>query len=448
MTMSFNSEFIFLLAVMSALLLRGETAIKDEDRKDNMTESKPLKVTPTGIISTITTTTSAIIPSPNNTTNSSLIPTTTTTSTNDNPQNNTDDHSLCPPQLAGCHCNSTHVECVDTDFNNATFFLSIPHSVESVIVSGNNLTDLPANLFGACARNTTGRKYSTLKYLDLSSNGIQKLHGKTFHCLVQLETLILRDNSWKLLDINHTGVFEGLSNLRILDLDGALAKWSSPNKQSHLIRLPFVLNKTSTTLEDLNLANNEILTLTNESTDMLCNLQSLKRLNLSNNYLTEVRMDPCAYNLIQLDLSYNNIIFLGSFLTLLNQSMPNVTDLRLGHNNYMCNCYLIEFYEWLKANKQRVKDAENVVCADSYKDKYRGFQVLSLAVTDLKCEPIPNMRSLENSYIVMWLAFALIGFTALIVAYLNRATIKRIFKRCVAPYITPRTHYSYASIEI
>ena len=440
------------------VLLTIETAISEDNIKEfNVTDSKALRggaltQVQTTIIAAVTTSSS-----PNKTiTNSTPIPptiTTTTTKTSKR-QNETDiinNNSInpsCPPELLGCQCNSTSVVCVDTDFTNATFFLSIPHTVESVRVTGNNLTDLPANLFGACARNTTGRKYSTLKYLDLSSNGIQKIHGKTFHCLPQLETLILRDNNWKMLDANHTGVFESLSSLRVLNLDSALAKWSSPNKPSHLIRLPFVLNKTSTTLEDLNLANNEIITLTNESTDMLCNLQSLKRLNLSNNYLTEVRMEPCPYNLIQLDLSYNKITFLGSFLTLLNQSMPNITDLWLGNNNYMCNCYLIEFYEWLKANKHRVKDVENVICADSYKDKYRGLQVLSLAVTDLKCEPIPNMQPLETSYIVMWLGFAFISCTALIVAYLNRAAIKRVFKRCVAPYITPRTHYSYASIEI
>lgn len=433
------------------MLLTVETIKSKEDIKEfNVTDSKPLRSELTQEVLITTTITS----NPNNINTSTPIPTTTKNfnkKLNDTDiNNNSNNHpSSCPPELRGCQCNSTSVACVDTDFFNATLFLSIPHTVESVSVTGNNLTDLPANLFGACARNTTGRKYSTLKYLDLSSNGIQKIHGKTFHCLPQLETLILRDNNWKMLDANHTGVFEGLSSLRVLNLDSALAKWSGPNKTSHLlIRLPFVLNKTSTTLEDLNLANNEIITLTNESTDMLCNLQSLKKLNLSNNFLAEVRMEPCSYNLNQLDLSYNNIMFLGSFLTLLNQSMPNVTDLWLGHNNYMCNCYLIEFYEWLKANKHRVKDVENVICADSYKDKYRGLQVLSLSVTDLKCEPIPSIRHLETSYIVMWLVFALISCTALIVAYLNRAAIKRVFKRCVAPYITPRTHYSYASIEI
>ncbi|CAI9719682.1 glycoproteinglycoprotein-like-like [Octopus vulgaris] len=350
--------------------------------------------------------------------------------------------SQCPAELSNCQCNATSVECIDTGFTNASFFLFVPHSVQSLIVSGNNLTDLPANLFGACAHNTVGHKYSALKYLDMSNNNIRRIHGKTFHCLPQLETLILRNNNWKLLDISHTGVFEGLTQLRVLDLDDTLASWSGPERYEYLIRLPYILNKTSTTLEDLNLSNNDILVLTNETMEMLCNMESLKKLNVSHNYLIEINPELCTYSIEQLDLSYNGILD-GSFFTQFNQSMPYLTDLRLGHNTYSCSCYLKDFYEWLTKNQDKVGDVDNVTCFHSYKDLYQGRQVLSLQESDLKCEKRSGVH-LETSYII----FAFIACTALIVLYLNRGSIKRVFKRCVAPYITARTHYSYASVEI
>lgn len=350
--------------------------------------------------------------------------------------------SQCPAELANCQCNGTRVECMDTGFTNTSFFLFVPHSVQSLTVSGNNFTYLPANLFGACAHNTSAYKYSALKYLDLSNNNIRRIHGKTFRCLPQLETLILRNNNWKLLDISHTGVFEGLTQLRVLDLDNALASWSGPESSEYLIRLPYILNKTSTTLEDLNLSNNDILVLTNETMDMLCNMESLKKLNVSHNYLIEINPELCTYNIEQLDLSYNGILA-GSFLTQFNQSMPYLTDLRLGHNSYSCSCYLKDFYKWLTKNQDKVGDVDNVTCFYSYKDLYQGRQILSLQESDLKCEK-HNGVHLETSYIIL----AFIACTILIVLYINRGSIKRVFKRCVAPYITSRTHYSYASVEI
>ncbi|GAB1600652.1 trophoblast glycoprotein-like [Argonauta hians] len=348
---------------------------------------------------------------------------------------------LCPPELSGCQCNATSVQCINTGFTNTSFIVHVPLTVQNLVVSGNNLTDLPAYIFGECANVTYGPKYSALKYLDLSGNRIRNIQSKTFHCLPQLETLVLHNNEWKLPHLNHTGVFEELTKLRVLNLESALASWNS-HESEYLIRLPYVLNKTSTTLEDLNLSNNDILVLTNKTMDMLCDMESLRKLNLSHNYLNEIPVESCTYSIEQLDLSYNDIV-VGSFITQFNLSMPFLTDVKLSHNSYSCNCNLKDFYEWLSKYQEKVSDVDNVTCSRSYEDLYQGKQVLSLQESDLKCQKHDGIH-LQTSYIIL----VFIICTVLTGLYFNRGGIKRVFKRCIAPYITSRTHYSYASVEI
>jgi Leucine-rich repeat (LRR) protein len=92
-----------------------------------------------------------------------------------------------------------------------------------LIVVGNLLRELPANLFGL------GREMWGLKELDLAKNGIKVVHGKTFHHTPALETLILSFNeleSTVLLD--HPRLFSNLgASLKSLHLTGAWAQDSN-----------------------------------------------------------------------------------------------------------------------------------------------------------------------------------------------------------------------------
>ena len=179
-----------------------------------------------------------------------------------------------------------------------------------------------------------------LKKLELINCGIEKLEDNAFHGLNHLETLDLSNNHIKVisnhifknlrtltsLSLYHNNVhnlgnecFKGTINLRDIDFTYNKIKHIDTNTFNELPNLSY-----------LYLSNNEITTVVG---DFTC--PKLKFLYLSKNKLKEISetMFEKSQNLIDIDLSFNNIIYVSSKaffylneLKYLNYRNNNITD--------------------------------------------------------------------------------------------------------------------------
>lgn len=89
---------------------------------------------------------------------------------------------------------------------------------QALIFTGHNIPSLPPNIFG------TTKTYPELIYIDMSSNGIELILGKTFHRVNATETLILNNNKISPATLqDHQRIFSNFVNLKSLLLSSAFA---------------------------------------------------------------------------------------------------------------------------------------------------------------------------------------------------------------------------------
>ncbi|XP_051967227.1 lumican-like [Xyrauchen texanus] len=156
-------------------------------------------------------------------------------------------------------------------FSNLTFLVNL-------FINNNNLTEVPTGL------------PSGLKQLRLAYNHIAKISPSAFQNLENLKLLLLQGNRLKTIE---DGDFKGLGALNLLDL-------------SHNILDTFP-KYLPPSVQQLYLSNNSLTGLTESS---LQGFNGLRYLRLGHNKLTNVGLDPEAFNLtslVELDLSYNQL---------------------------------------------------------------------------------------------------------------------------------------------
>ncbi|MBN3285543.1 TPBG protein, partial [Polyodon spathula] len=281
----------------------------------------------------------------------------------------------CSPSC-DCFENVSTVTCLD--MNLSTVPKDMPIWVETLKVSGNNITTLTRGAFA-----TNGTSLQLLATLLLSGNKIQFIEAFAFECLPSLKTLDLSSN--RLLNISDDA-FWGLHKLNVLSLNTSLSY--SVGKQ--------MINTRS-----------------------IGRLSSLTRLELSGNKMSSLPVKLFAsQNLKTLDLTNNSLKTVEAEI-ILKWSQHEKIQVYLQFNPFMCDCSLESLYSWL-ANTTQVPDAAHLRCFGP--ERLNGTLVLKLKTEDLEC----GNADLETvSYVLLGIVLALVGVIFLMVLYLNRKGIKR-----------------------
>ena len=362
--------------------------------------------------------------------------------------------STCPISFnrPTCHCSATTINCMNSKFpNDMVLKNSIPLSVVSLTFTGNNLKELRPNLIGSCDASNNRPQHKKLTYLRLSNNNITLIHGKTFHCMPNLDTLILDDNDWEV--DNHAYVFSNLPKLRLLSLRNAFNETNSTAK--YLDKFSQILGSSGISdLEVLHLENNEIYALTKAGVDSLCTVPKLKKLYLNSNYLRSLELNgTCLKELEQLHLYNNSIPYLSDTFMETIDSLPKLSVVNLSENPYRCDCRAKNFFKWLNQTK-KVPNKKLLGCAHGPL-KNIGKTILSLTESDFVCpEPGSLDKKIEASYIVMGVIFGAIGLLFVIVTFMNR---KEILSHCIRlggnckdhfNHISPGRQFGYSSVGV
>ena len=349
-----------------------------------------------------------------------------------------------------CVCTVKHVECHGEhwiDNNIVKLYPYIKDYAENITITGSNFTELSKNVFGSC-QGEPQLVLNQLKYLDFSHNNIHTIHGKTFHCMPNLHTLILAHNEWQLeRKQNHSGFFTSIPQLRYLDLTNAFEEiW---NGSYHIPKLVDVFSVTNLTqLEHLGLALNEFMVFGPGVADTLCKMPMLKSLNLSDNWIKKPVLRDCMKNLEVLDLSNNSMPIIPEDLRNLIDTSSKLIEVRLDQNPFKCDCGFIETYRWLRSTSAPV-NKEEIRCDSGYHSSYKGKTVISLTESDLQCQVIPKPNS-KTASVVIGLIFAIIACTIIAFLYINRNKVQYLLGNCkkkTLKFSFLRPHAGYSSVR-
>ena len=350
-----------------------------------------------------------------------------------------------------CVCTVEFVECHGEhwiDNNIVKLYPYIKDYAENITITGSNFTELSKNVFGSC-QGEPELVLRQLRYLDFSNNNIHSIHGKTFHCMPHLHTLILAHNEWQLERRgDHSGFFSSMPELRYLDLTNAFEEmW---NGSYHIPKLVDVFSHTNLTqLGHLSLSLNEFMVFGAGVADSLCKMPILKRLNLSDNWIEMPVIKDCMTNLEVLDLSNNSMPIIHEGLRKVLDTLPNLREVRLDQNPFKCDCGMIETHRWLRSTRTAVVNKESLVCDSGFHSSYKGKSILSLEESDLKCQIIPKQSSKAAS-VVVGILFAIIICTIIAFLYINRAKVREFVGTCrqkTMKFSFLRPHTGYSSVK-
>ena len=339
----------------------------------------------------------------------------------------------CKDDFARCICTQDEVVCRNETrliVDLVALYPKIKDHVKSIIVTGSTFRELHVNFFGSC-NSASDLVLNELKYVDLSNNKIERVHGKTLHCMPNTETLIMRDNQWAIdRKDQQLGYFTSLGKLKVLDLTNTFEDVTDGT--IHFYKLARIFNETDMKqLEELSLAQNEFIVLSKTAANSLCRLTNLKSLNLSHNYFMEPSMpnDPnCFTHLETLDLSSNHIDYLSEEFTTEMDDVYNkyntLASVRLQDNPFNCDCGLLHTWNWLNSTKVPV-DKTELRCANGYHSSYIGRRLLDLSPADLLCDQsaLPATHSAATTVILM-LIFVIIVVTVVGFIIMNRTKLR------------------------
>lgn len=295
----------------------------------------------------------------------------------------------CPPQfMSRCTCgkvtedkkSSFVVNCSGANFNDTSMLHFLPNATEILIFTGNNLSsDLPTNIFGADSINN----FDKLRLIDMSSNQIRSLKGKTFHKVKSVRKLILDNNELLITGEHfHPRIFSNFDSLEDLSLKKSFSKKTRG--------LNFI-EDLITTFNEAHLNKLRILHLENNGIKSIptpldfCSFPSLTKLHLSGNLLTDIKINTsCTPNLRILDVSDNFIENLS------NESLAYIpSDVRLHFNltanPFRCDCRMKDFMSWSKSTKTWINGKKSLSCASGYPETNVGKYFLQLSEEDLLC---------------------------------------------------------------
>nr|AFH36360.1 FI20027p1 [Drosophila melanogaster] len=285
--------------------------------------------------------------------------------------------SSCGPNFpAACSCGQEMYEsemqyvvnCTNAGLVNTSVLEFMPEQVEVLIFTGNRITELPWNVFGSI------NNYKQLRIVDMSSNHIREIRGKSYHHVPRVERLILNHNNLSIsryedeVNHHHPRVFSNFINLQSLHLTDAFEDNSSPQLSEDLHDI--FVNSQLVKLQKLHLEQNEITHF--KDRNVFCDLPSLRDLHLGDNDLRDLNFEVrCLNNLRFLDLERNKFSFVKpTDLRVLNEleERPNrtanlIVDFNL--NPFGCDCRTAPFRAWITTTRVTVRNKDSLMCFHS-----------------------------------------------------------------------------------
>ena len=253
--------------------------------------------------------------------------------------------------------------------------------------------------------NSTFQRLPALDRLDLSNNKINSSALEyTFTHLIMLKTLKLNNNQLEKLNVKMFGT--NLNNLLILSVshNQLTAIEHDTLKPMQKLEALFLHYNRLTNLEEgmvsgieylhtLDLNDNQIESVGDNAFSGLVNLNVLDLHNNQISSISDTAFEDTS-GLIVLVLFSNQLTTLPT--TLINQ-LPNVKQLMLGNNPWVCNCTMITFLDEYYFNKvaQIITDAEIALCASPEHLRNHTFYEMTYKLTDCK----PSTHSLDTTII-------------------------------------------------
>jgi Leucine rich repeat len=322
------------------------------------------------------------------------------------------------------------VNCTNSGFRETSMLEHLPPQTEVLIWTGNYVPELPWNVFGAI------NDLPNLTIVDMSSNHIREIRGKSYHHVPNVKRLILNHNNLSISsddddDVNHhhPRVFSNFVNLMELHLTNAFSDNTSMALSEDLHDI--FMNSNLTKLTKLHLEQNEIRKFKDKR--VFCDLPSLRDLHLGDNFLEELNFNVvCLTNLRFLDLERNKFTQMKlkdlNLLDILSKAQGRDTELimDLTYNHLACDCTINNIQDWLKKTKVKIRNLGNLFC---YKDG-RPYQPL-LSVKYNKCR-VQSRNSTTTRGHTITLVFLFVAFCTVLLSlvtvlvYINRNRIKKI----------------------
>lgn len=303
----------------------------------------------------------------------------------------------CPDK---CLCSSQTVKCQNQGLN------AIPHSLpvntKILFVTGNNISLISVDSFPD--------RLPQLTDLYLSGNQLESVDAEVFKNLPNLLRLDLSNNN---IQAFSERAFPDENKLQVLNLSNSF------HNHSHIdVVLNVLLNGQFPQLTALDLSNNDLVILPNNTFTSFSNLVNLS---LQNSSIISILNGTLKVPPLRvLDLRDNSFTDLPP-TTLAEFSLKPGLHIRLGGNPWRCDCINEDMLLWLK-NSTQVLDTQNLTC--EVPKALRRRPLLQVELPQLKC--LDNIEGvLETSYVFLGLVLALIGVIFLLVLYLNRKGIKR-----------------------
>ncbi|XP_062605344.1 transforming growth factor beta activator LRRC33-like [Saccostrea cucullata] len=344
-------------------------------------------------------------------------------------------------------CNGTGNSDINQTFIDSILKNKITPGLKEIHIFNGNFKELPPNAFGDCA-SKHGVKLNSLTELVLSNNKITTIHGKTFHCMPNLQKLFLDNNRWEIHkdNKNHTGYFNNLPNLVELDLTSAFFVAEG----LHIIRFRQVLENSSfSKLETLRLGNNNMQFVDDAFGKALCTMDSLKHVNLQLNSLFKLAFTHCfqmSKYLEKIDLSNNTLSTLDQrsmdVFDFIRESNENFTVNLLGQQ-WSCDCNIKEFRNWMQNTKVHLIGKDKYVCHDGANFNRR---IIHLTDAEMVCNDPGVDSSVQAGVVVMIVLFVLIAVALIVVVVLYRSRLTS-FARGVRKSFARENHVQYSSVD-
>lgn len=319
-----------------------------------------------------------------------------------------------------CHCLRTcydghHqyvVNCTNAGFHDTSPLAHLPNDTQVLIFTGNELQELPWNVFG------TLDSLPNLRVIDMSNNKIREIRGKAYHHVQHVERLILDFNELSLDPArSHPRVFSNFVSLLELHLTDAFEDGPPRNLASTLHDI--FVNSNLTQLIKLHLEQNEISEF--RDVNVFCDLPKLLDLHLGDNALSALHFNlSCLHNLRFLDLRRNK------FTRVLERDLHIMDNLAkhdrsvivdFTDNPFECSCKLNPFIKWMNKTKVFVRNKASLQC-------YEGNVTHDFHETKNCASKLLMSTRRETTVILCFLSMLLIALVCALV-YLQRTKLQK-----------------------
>lgn len=343
--------------------------------------------------------------------------------------------------LERCSCGYTRydrdlyyvVNCTDTNFKSTEMLESLPSATQVLIFTGNNIPELPWNVFGELDN------LPNLTIIDMSNNNIREIKGKSYHHVPNVRRLILNHNNLTIADqedfkYHHKRVFSNFVNLLELHLTDAFADNTDSALANDLHDI--FVNSNLSLLNKLHLEQNEIRNF--RDVNVFCDLPSIKDLYLGDNYLTGLAFNvSCLKQIRFLDLERNNI---SSFskkdlkqlekLSFSYRHMSLIID--IGSNPFNCDENR-NLYDWMKSTNVTIRNKELLECRQVKNGKIHTVNLKHMF--DEKVSYLSHVRK------ILLLTLTII-FILILIAYAYVSKEKLLQLRPTFDVISRKVHYT------